>query len=112
MVKRLTTHVRHDSSTAERTSAAVELNITLDQLDEMLRFMEIMRVHAEEHQIEPEIAINAATAFLSSAIRCNFDEEGHNAIHIDVATGLLNCVGLTVDPSDVREDTDTQESVH
>jgi hypothetical protein len=109
---RLTTHVRCNSPEEERKDAAADLGITLHQLDGMLRFMEVMRAHAEDHQIEPEIAINAATAFLSSAIRCNFDEEGHNAIHIDVATGLLNCVGLTVDPSDVREDTDTPQSVH
>ena len=107
-----TRKVRRDSPPAERTEAASELGITVPQLDEMLDFMEAMREHAERRQIEPEIAINAAAAFLSSAIRCNFDEEGHRAIHLDVATGLLRCVGLTVDPSDVKLDEEEETSVH
>jgi hypothetical protein len=100
-----------EATPEDREAAAAELGITLSQLNAMLAFLDAMRAHCEREHVDPEVAINTAIAFLSSAIESGYDE-GTATLHIDAAKGLLACVGLTFDSVRAATPGDFYKPVH
>lgn len=111
-------HVGLSSTAAELAVAAEQMGIPVDHLKKMLIFLEKMRVEAEKLNIEPSIACNAATTFVSNAIKSNYERDGWEEIHLDCAQALMNYVGAKItgfstveEPSSLVGD-DTPDQVH